>query len=343
MEEHKPWYEKMGIWIAIIAGVFTILGFRVFDDISFIKGDVTAAVDSEDNEQNTVDTKSGYTQPEEKEEVSQAESNDLSNETKQSIDETNKEMTSQYECQNEDDKLENEDTNIQGNLTELKDKIEALEGEIDRLQSESEQHKDEINELQSGNEQYKDEINKLQSENERYKDEMNKLQTELNNYRIRYGEISIDNYETVSIFTLDTFQGSELWYNKENTSDLKSFFEGNFIDTYGIEYPHANLAKHYFRNTMENNSTTYLLDYNYTKCEGKIAWPKCDKNEKGNAWIEFYSDDELIYSTEPISASNRALHFEFNVEDLEKLTVVKKAKEETSIIYIIYPYFNLVK
>ena len=44
-----------------------------------------------------------------------------------------------------------------------------------------------------------------------------------------------------------------------------------------------------------------------------------------------------------MSASDRALSFEFNVEGIEKLTIVKKATSQTGIIYIIYPYFNLIK
>ena len=37
MNDEKPWYEKLGIWIGIIASVFTILGITIFSDKSLIK------------------------------------------------------------------------------------------------------------------------------------------------------------------------------------------------------------------------------------------------------------------------------------------------------------------
>ncbi len=32
MRDNKPWYEKMNIWVCIVAGIFAILGISVFDD-----------------------------------------------------------------------------------------------------------------------------------------------------------------------------------------------------------------------------------------------------------------------------------------------------------------------
>lgn len=37
MKDNKPWYEKVGIWIGIISGVFAILGFSIFGNKSLIK------------------------------------------------------------------------------------------------------------------------------------------------------------------------------------------------------------------------------------------------------------------------------------------------------------------
>ncbi len=83
-------------------------------------------------------------------------------------------------------------------------------------------------------------------------------------------------------------------------------------------------------------------DCKYHSCEGQIAWSKFSKNNEGTAWIEFYSGDECIYTTEPITSDSRVLDFSFNVEGIEKLTIVRKATGFNSI-YIIYPYLNLVK
>ena len=37
MKDNKPWYEKVGIWITIVAGILAILGISVFDDKSIFK------------------------------------------------------------------------------------------------------------------------------------------------------------------------------------------------------------------------------------------------------------------------------------------------------------------
>lgn len=39
MNDEKPWYEKLSIWIGIIASVFGILGITIFSDKSLIKDD----------------------------------------------------------------------------------------------------------------------------------------------------------------------------------------------------------------------------------------------------------------------------------------------------------------
>ena len=37
MNNHKLWYEKISIWIGIVAGVCAILGISVLDNISLFK------------------------------------------------------------------------------------------------------------------------------------------------------------------------------------------------------------------------------------------------------------------------------------------------------------------
>lgn len=184
-------------------------------------------------------------------------------------------------------------------------------------------------------EEYESKITDLQKELEQYKDRTD------DNTNADMGNDSGD--KTVSITTLETFQGVETWWDYSDIPNFRSISSYNFIDTYGNEYPDSNLAEHSYLREKNKFTPVYLLDGKYSKCEGMIAWPKSDKNEEGSVWIEFYSEDELIYQTDPMSASDRALSFAFSVEGIEKLTVVKKAARETGIIYIIYPYFNLVE
>lgn len=55
MKDNKPWYEKIYIWIGIIAAICAILGISVFGNISFIEDDNAddTAVTLKDNEINT--------------------------------------------------------------------------------------------------------------------------------------------------------------------------------------------------------------------------------------------------------------------------------------------------
>lgn len=142
---------------------------------------------------------------------------------------------------------------------------------------------------------------------------------------------TLDPIEKVSIFDLDTFQGESRWYHNWSDSEL--------TDTYGNEYPNGRYTNHKPKNQY---TPTYLLDYKYSKCEGKIAWSKDDKNLGGSCWIDFYSGDTLLYSTDPISATDRPLSFEFSVENVETLKIICRSDHAYRSITIIYEYLNLI-
>lgn len=91
---------------------------------------------------------------------------------------------------------------------------------------------------------------------------------------------------------------------------------------------------------------TYSLDKKYSTCEGKIVWSKSSSNVEGSAWVEFYSGEELIYKTDSITADSDPVPFNFNVKDVDKLTIVRNSTtSHTSYYkaYIIYPYLNLIE
>lgn len=70
-----------------------------------------------------------------------------------------------------------------------------------------------------------------------------------------------------------------------------------FIDIYGNKYPEAYIARHGYYKSSSKHSVKYLFDKKYFKCEGQLAWSKEEKNREGAIWIEFYSVNELIYTT----------------------------------------------
>lgn len=146
--------------------------------------------------------------------------------------------------------------------------------------------------------------------------------------------------DKVSIFNLDTFKGDGGWSNATS--------EYYYTDTYNNVYQNAYYASHY-ANTKDEGSriVTYLLDKKYSICEGQIAWSKASKNLDGSAWIEFYSGDTCIYTTDSITADSRVLSFSFSVEGIEKLTIVKSGSRSSTIAvnkaYIVYPYLNLIE
>ena len=143
----------------------------------------------------------------------------------------------------------------------------------------------------------------------------------------------------VSIFNLETFKGTSDW---KQSGDSRWY-----TDTYGNEYLTSHYANHYTSIYEEENYIpTYLLDNKYSLCEGQIAWSKLSKDYDGTAWIEFYSGDDCIYITDPITADSRVLTFSFSVEGIEKLTIVRKGTKngyQTSTLCIIYPYLNLIE
>ena len=225
---------------------------------------------------------------------------------------------SNTELQNENNTLKEE----KGNLLETN---ESLQGQLAQFSG-----------LADENKTLKEQIASLEKENVSLTSEIEKLRTVTGIIPTPTPKISTG--KKVSIFDLDTFQGNGNW--QVATADYW------YTDTYENEYISAHYASHkYTEKDDKSRVPTYLLDYKYLICEGEIAWPKYCKNYTGSAWIDFYSGDELIYSTEPITATDRAISFSFSVEGLETLTIVRNSTRSGSSNtgYLIYPYFNLIE
>lgn len=215
---------------------------------------------------------------------------------------------------------------------DLQEKYNDLQAEYKNLERQNNDCKEKLEQyssIEEENNQLKRQLFELQNSNEVFqKDEENKTQ----------GDSDSSLGKTISIFTLDTFQGEGRW-------EIPTI-ETYYTDTYGNVYLPSYIGSH-FSNEKDNLYCvpTYLLDNKYSICEGKIAWPKSNKNSSGSCWIDFYSGDVLVYSTEPITATDKPKEFSFSVEGLETLTIVRNSTRSTmqDYVYIIYDYLNLIE
>ena len=208
--------------------------------------------------------------------------------------------------------------------------VNTLIEEYNKLKTENEKYSD----LQKSYDELKNQYNDLEEQNILLSKENESLREKIPNNNSFGENNNIDNTvsptETVSIFDLDTFQGESYWFH---LTDLE------LIDTYGNEYSNGYFT---FHRSDNKYTPTYLLDYKYSKCAGKIAWPKEDKNTSGSCWIDFYYGETLVYSTAHISATDRPLSFEFSVENIETLKIICNNNLSSGSLKIIYEYLNLV-
>ena len=245
---------------------------------------------------------------------------DLINEYKKIVNEN-----AELNVQNK--KLDENYSSLQQSYDDLKDKYASLEEENGKLLQEISDLQDLYNEL-------KNQYNDLEEQNTLLSKENKYLRSLIHDDILPDDDRETTNsatiIETVSIFDLDTFQGKNRWH--------KSWTDSVLTDTYGNEYPNGYCTNHL---PARQDSPSFLLDFKYSKCEGKIAWPKDDKDMKGKCWIDFYDGDTLIYSTAPITANDRPLSFEFSVKNVEKLKIVCNGDAYRAIT-IIYEYLNLI-
>ena len=235
--------------------------------------------------------------------------------------------TSYNELQKQFNELDNKNTSLSSELNNLKsnlDKYSSIEAENNTLKAQVFELKNQLQLLNDSIEHNSIENNSINNQT---------------NASIRVPDTSINNTDNkVSIFDLETFRGDGGWFIPSHDYE--------YTDTYGNEYPKSHVANHYSTSKDNlNRVPTYLLNYQYSLCEGQIAWAKIDKNASGSVWIDFYSGDTLIYSTDRISATDKTITFSFSVEGIETLTIVKNSSRLSTAmgVIIIYPFLNLVK
>ena len=224
--------------------------------------------------------------------------------------------------------------NLSSQYESMASQNNELQTRVSSLESELSQHSsiyEENTELKKDIENLQNEIRELQGKNENPVDpRSNEEESE------GQSNSTQPSSKKVSIFDLETFQGNDYWFDHSQSSSA-------FIDTYDNEYLTGRYTFNGPSSKDEDLIPVYLLDKKYSICEGELAWSKTSKNIDGSIWIDFYSGDTLIFSTETITATDRAITFEFSVEGLETLTVVCNGSNSNNAVTAIYPYLNLVE
>lgn len=254
----------------------------------------------------------------------------------------------------ENNKLKDDYEDVKSDNSDLTFKINESQEAYNQLQSDYNELKDNNNELQNKVNSLEAELssyNSLVEENKQLKNDVESLQSEVDSFKNKYkniiptvasGNVNKDSSnKKASIFDLVTVTGNPGWYSRSDYSN-----NDIFIDTYGNEYLNAYVSHHKETDKNSSRACTYLLDNNYSVCEGKIAWSKSSEDSKEGAWIEFYSEGEPdpIYITDKITAESEPLSFSFNVQGVEKLIIVKNGtSSQYSSACIIYSYFNLAE
>lgn len=254
-----------------------------------------------------------------------SENTDLSNQTNEAQEAYNK-LNTQYES-------------LVSQNNDLQDRISSLENELSQYASfieENESLKNQLNEYAN----LVDENNNLKSELKNIQNEIEQLREHAKNQgNVEEKDINESSGKKISIFNLPISKGDTEW--------RVPFSDDLGTGTDGVMYPGSRWAIHCATSKDNTKYTfTYSLDKKYSTCEGGIVWSSYSKNVEGSAWIEFYSGDELIYTTDAINANSEPFYFNFKVQNVDRLTIVRNSTtSHTSYYqaYIIYPYLNLIE
>lgn len=171
------------------------------------------------------------------------------------------------------------------------------------------------------NTEYKVEIESLKSENEELEDKNKELSAEIDKYAKEYTSTSNSEKNTSST------NGSNA-----NTAGKKKLFEmqpliGSIVDfactltfdnqdNLGNKYPNG-----YFLNLIKDKSITFALDGKYSKLTGDLALDSSSNSIRDGAWLEFYSNGELIGTTEHLYAGVRPITFEIDITGVKDLEI----------------------
>lgn len=202
--------------------------------------------------------------------------------------------------------------------------------------------KNDYKELQISQVGLESRINALQEEVSNLKEQSKADQTAINTLReqnsILEEELKSLSAPEVSIFDLNTVNpNEEYWFNHSDDYSPECF-----VDKDGAEYLTAHISFHHGTDKEEVFNPTYPLNNEYSICSGKMVWSSVNEFSDKEAWLEFYSEDRLLFHTEKITADSGPVTFAFSVKGIKELKIVKNGTEPSyGRLVIIYPYLNL--
>lgn len=225
---------------------------------------------------------------------------------------------------------------LQKMFNELDNKNTSLSSELNSLRSNLDQYSSIVAENNTLKAQIFELKNQLQLLNDSIENQENEI--------ISTSDADVNNIsKKVSIFDLDPFQGKAYWFKDINPpfSDEKDWL----TDMYGTAFHTGYIAYHGAE--KQEVDSVYFIDKKYSKCNVMMAWPRGGKNLiNASAYIKFYSDDQLLYTSPEIKCGDKPIEFSFDVSNVEKfsfeLISIGNNNPWMSVV-IIYPYFDLVE
>lgn len=106
---------------------------------------------------------------------------------------------------------------------------------------------------------------------------------------------------------------------KENGGDFLHSANG-YKDNLGNTYPDGYLIM-YNHMVNRDKEICYVLDQKYSTLSGTIALNYSNKDIKEGLWIEFYSNDKMIWKTQSLSSGVKPVEFSVDVSQVSELTI----------------------
>ncbi|MDD3217699.1 MAG: NPCBM/NEW2 domain-containing protein [Lachnospiraceae bacterium] len=100
--------------------------------------------------------------------------------------------------------------------------------------------------------------------------------------------------------------------------DVKISEKGDVTDNYGNVYQTATKVQCYVDHKAYS---TYSLDGSYLKLKGTIALPEERKNDDNTKWLEVYSGNTLLYTSDSLTAGTPPISFEVDISGVTELTL----------------------
>jgi len=180
------------------------------------------------------------------------------------------------------------------------------------------------------------------------KEENNKLHNEIKDLNTEVTQLSIAKENTnemqpidnKSVFDLPAINSKEkYWFDHSDQYPPECF-----IDTDGLEHYTGTICFHYGSNKNNILNPTYQLDDAYSECVGEMVCSSVNGDSQEKAWLEFYSGDQFLGSTDPIDINSGSKPFTIDIKGVKELTIVRNGTEsDYGYFTIIYDYLNLVK